>query len=303
MKFLIFGVTGRVGSVAARRLQERGHDVIGCARQDADLREESIAEKTIEDISPECVLNCAAVSGIETALNDPLTAHQVNAMAPGMMARAAHRLGIRFIHLSTDYVLDGRRNGLKDETAKCRPCCIYGESKYEGELNILREMPEALILRVSWVCGNPVKISFAESAAEKILRGESLVAIADKTSLPTNVEVIVRVIDELASRKEVKGIYHLCGTGKPMSWHDYASRIAEELFNMGMLDKIPTIQKQKLAAMTAFRDTRPQHTAMDNSALSACLTRPIPTADAMIATSVNRWVSHRTVGFSPIFAE
>lgn len=127
MKFLIFGVTGRVGSVAARRLKERGHEVIACSRHEADLCNGENTEKLIEATSPECVLNCAAVSGIETALDDPLTAHRVNAVAPGMMARAAHRMGIRYIHLSTDYVLDGKRKGLKNETAKCRPCCVYAE--------------------------------------------------------------------------------------------------------------------------------------------------------------------------------
>lgn len=294
MKFLIFGITGRVGSVAAKRLKEWGHDVIGCSRQDVDLCNGEKAEKLIEIISPECVLNCAAVSGIESALDDPMKAHCVNAVSPGLMARAAHRLGIRFIHLSTDYVLDGRRKGLKNETAKCRPCCVYAESKYEGELHVLREMPEACILRVSWVCGNPMKSSFAESIAEKIWRGDPLSAIDDKTSLPTDVEEIVRVADELAARKEVKGIYHLCATGEPISWHDYALRIARAMSDLGIMETIPEIQKLKLADMENFRDIRPQHTAMDNSALSSCLARPIPSADEMIATAIKRWFAYKT---------
>ena len=131
---LVFGADGRVGSRLAAYLEEHGLEVVKCGRGFCDLKDLSALE----------------------------TAHRVNAMAPEMMARICRLEGMRFIHLSTDYVLDGRREGLKTEEGKCRPVNVYGESKLEAEFRVREEMPDALVARVSWVFGNPGRPSFLE---------------------------------------------------------------------------------------------------------------------------------------------
>ncbi|MFR4416900.1 MAG: sugar nucleotide-binding protein [Akkermansia sp.] len=96
---------------------------------------------------------------------------------------------MRFIHLSTDYVLDGRREGLKTEEGKCRPVNVYGESKLEAEFRVREEMPDALVARVSWVFGNPGRPSFLEMVLRRAMKREPLAAVADKWSMPTWVEI------------------------------------------------------------------------------------------------------------------
>ncbi|MCC8021923.1 MAG: NAD(P)-dependent oxidoreductase [Akkermansia sp.] len=294
MRYLIFGAGGRVGSFLARRLTEWGCEAAVCGRGEVDLVDSFAIEPFIEKLCPECVVNCAAVSGVDEAFKDPLTAHLVNALAPAMMARCCQRLGIRFIHLSTDYVLDGSRPGLKDEASRCRPCCVYGESKLEGELQVVREMPGALVLRVSWVCGNPMRPSFAEVFAERVLRGEALSAIADKTSLPTHVESIARTVAGLASRGDVSGVFHLCSIGEPMSWHGYATQIARELMLRGRLVQMPEIIPIRLEDMNSFLDSRPMHTAMNAGRLSNLLDQPLPSSVESVACAVELFLEKRS---------
>jgi dTDP-4-dehydrorhamnose reductase len=144
---LVFGAGGRVGSRLAAHLEKEGMDVVGCGRNACDLKDLKALKNVLLSSGATHVVNCAAVSGLEACLDDPETAHRVNAMAPEMMARICRLEGMRFIHLSTDYVLDGRRGGLKTESDKCRPVNVYGESKLEAELRVREEMPEALIAR------------------------------------------------------------------------------------------------------------------------------------------------------------
>ena len=130
---LVFGADGRVGSRLAAYLEEHGLEVVKCGRGFCDLKDLSALKRVLLSSGATHVVNCAAVSGLEACLDDPETAHCVNAMAPEMMARICRLEGMRFIHLSTDYVLDGRRRGLKTEEGKCRPVNVYGESKLEAD--------------------------------------------------------------------------------------------------------------------------------------------------------------------------
>lgn len=293
-RIVLFGVTGKVGSAAAPGLEAGGWEVIPAGRNECDLADAPGIDAFLSATQADCVLNCAAVSSIEAAWKDPLQAHLVNAVAVRAMAAACRRLDMRFLHLSTDYVLDGRRPGLKKESAPCRPCCVYGESKWEGELQVQETNPEALILRVSWVCGHPQKPSFLEQTAAKLLAGDPVAAIADKTSLPTDVEDIVRVASLLAESPGTAGILHVCSTGSPLSWHDYARYAVEELQTLGLIGTV-SLHAQQLEQIAAFLDERPRHTAMDNTRLTTELGIPMPTARETVKRCVRRFLQTKGI--------
>lgn len=277
-KTLIIGAQGRVGSVLVKTFA-------GCmawGRAEQDLMDVEQLERAILQAKPELVINCAAMSNLEDCLDDPVTAHYVNAMAPVAMARCCAREEVRFIHLSTDYVLDGRRAGLKSESDKCRSINTYGCSKEEAEWGILQEYPQALIARISWVFGNPSHPSFAESILHRAQAAASIAAISDKYSLPTYVGDLARWLKSLASNDKATGILHLCQSGDPMSWFDYAQCVLQEAYTLGLLDRIPPVSAQKMAEQSSFRDPRPIHTAMSTNRLSELLNEAIPSVqDAM----------------------
>ncbi|MBQ3143654.1 MAG: NAD(P)-dependent oxidoreductase [Akkermansia sp.] len=287
MKILVFGGTGRTGQVVCRVAVESGVEVLAPAHAVCPLEDAEAVSEMVLGSGAELVVNCAAISGLEACGDDPLRAHLINAVAPAAMALACRHTGARFVHLSTDYVLDGRRDGLKDESAKCRPACVYAESKREGELQVQEAWAESIIARVSWICGNPAKPGFAESVVAKALAGYPLAAIADKTSLPTDAEDIARVVLALASAG-AKGVFHVCSRGEPMSWWDCARVALDEAVQGGMLPSVPEVGPQKLDEVSFFREPRPRHTAMVSTRLAA-FGIFMPTAEETIRRAVRRW--------------
>jgi len=268
MKMLVFGGSGRTGQVVWRMAELAGWEVTAPAHADCDLSCAGAVGEMILRCRPDAVANCAAISGLEDCLDSPLAARLVNAAAPEAMARACRCIGARFVHLSTDYVLDGRREGLKSEEASCRPTNAYGRSKHEAELRVAAALPEALILRVSWVCGNPCKPGFPEGMVAKALSGAPLAAIDDKFSLPTDAADIARAILALL-RQGAGGLFHVCSTGAPLSWHNVACLALQTAVGQGALPAMPPVSRQSLAGASFFRETRPPHTAMDNAKLVA----------------------------------
>lgn len=279
MNIVLFGPHGRVGEKVREYFTTQGHEVFPVGRSKLDISNIPFVENylsSLEESPPDVLINCAAISGLEACLDDPAMAHRVNAMAPEAMARFCERTVARFIHLSTDYVLDGRRPGKKDESSKCKPVNIYGESKWESELRVQDAHPRAIIARVSWVYGNARHPSFPDMIAAKALKGEPLAAIHDKWSLPAHIDTITSAMEVFLKHPETSGIYHICDSGEPATWHDYADEVLSQLRIKVPSLPAQTITPQKMREISFFRDPRPVHTAMDNNKLSVLLQHPIP---------------------------
>jgi dTDP-4-dehydrorhamnose reductase len=206
------------------------------------------------------------------------------------MALACRHTGARCVHLSTDYVLDGRRPGLKDEATRCRPVNWYGESKREGELQVLEALPTAVVARVSWVCGNPQKPSFVESTLARALAGQPLAAVADKESLPTDAADIARAVLALGEG-EYAGVVHVCSSGQPLSWWHCAQLALQAAVEQGALGVLPPVEQQKLDEVPFFREPRPRYTGMSNARLTTQLGIPMPTVQQTIGAVVQRYLA------------
>lgn len=285
MRLLLFGASGRSGQVLAEMARAAGFAVLAPAHAECDLCDLQAVSELVLRCGADAVVNTAAISGLEACLDDPLTAHVVNAMAPAAMALACRHTGARFVHLSTDYVLDGRREGLKDEGGKCRPLGVYAESKREGELEVLEAFPEALVLRVSWICGNPRRPSFVESTLRRALEGRELAAIADKFSLPTDAQSIAGVVLALLAEPDggrSGGVFHLCSGGSSLSWHGCALAALRRAVELGALPELPPVRAQRLDEASFFREPRPRHTAMDHGRLRRRLQELGADAEALL---------------------
>ncbi len=269
----------------------RGHEIIAPTHAECDLLNAAAVSNAILASRAGIVINCAAISGLEACAANPLAAHLINAAAPTAMALACRHTGAHFVHLSTDYVLSGHKPGLKNETTPCKPICTYGESKREAELAIAEANAQSLILRVSWLCGNPQKPGFTESIAAKALAGQPLAAIADKYSLPTDVHELAETALQLAEERE-RGTWHLSSGGEPLSWHNIAQLTLKALVEAAALTEAPAITPQRLNDVPFFREPRPRHTAMDNSRLRARGIR-LSSAEETIHRAVQRWLEAR----------
>lgn len=288
---LLFGASGRIGQIIARRAAERGYHLLAPTHAECPIENAERVSDLVLHSGARVVINAAAVSRLEACEADPLHAHLVNAVGPAAMALACRHTGARFLHLSTDYVLEGHRAGLKDESTRCKPLNVYGESKREAEFAIAEAFAESLIIRVSWVCGNPDKPGFIEQTLERALASEPLAAIADQYSLPTDAEDVARALLALAET-DARGVYQLCAGGAPMSRRDCALIALREAVRLGLLPELPAVEPQHLKSVPFFRAVRPQHTAMNNAKLCA-LGIPLPTAEEAIQAMVERWAITR----------
>ena len=275
----------------AAEVRVRGWELLAPAHAECDLEQPDAVADFVLEHPADVVVNCAAISGLEACADDPLRAHRINAMSSAAMALACRHTGARFIHLSTDYVLDGRKPGFKAEDAHCRPEGWYAQSKREGELEVLDALPQAVVARVSWICGNPRKPAFVEQMLSKALNGQPLAAIADKFSMPTDARDIARAVLQLAET-DYRGVIHLCSGAEgeePLSWWNCAQLALQEAVRLGALHSLPDITRQKLAEASFFREPRPRHTAMDNARLRS-LGITMPSAAHPIQTATARFL-------------
>ncbi len=147
-------VTGRAGQVAlslAERAAGSGHDVLLVGRPGLDLLQPVTILPALEVARPDLVVNAAAYTAVDAAESDRDAAFAVNARGAEEVAKAAARLGVPVIQLSTDYVFDGSGSGPYDETAATAPLGVYGGSKLAGEQAVAAANPRHLVVRTAWV--------------------------------------------------------------------------------------------------------------------------------------------------------
>lgn len=289
MKLLIFGSTGRTGQRLCLAARHAGHTLDTPSRTECNLQNPETVWDYVRRSEADAVINCAAISGLEACLDAPDTARRINSLAPEAMAQACRCTGARMIHLSTDYVLEGSLPGLHDENSPCAPLSVYASSKLEGESRVTEAHADSAIIRVSWICGNPNRPGFIESAVARALAGEPLAAIADKTSLPTHADDLAHVLLAMVA-SPASGLFHVCSIGAPLSWRDCALLALNALVEDGQLPTLPDVTPQQLSTVPFFRDPRPRHTAMSTIRFPQETGITMPRAEDAIARAARQHV-------------
>ncbi len=230
MKILLFGKNGQVGWELQRSLAPLG-ELVAPGRNDAglcgDLSNLEGLVRTMQTVRPDVIVNAAAHTAVDWAESEPELAHTLNALAPGVLAQEAAKLGAWLVHYSTDYVLDGSGSRPWTETDTPAPLSVYGRSKLEGERLIQAVCPRHLIFRTSWVYaargGN-----FAKTMLRLAQERERLTVINDQFGAPTGAELIADVtahaLRQCLRQPHDAGLYHLAASGET-SWHGYANQV------------------------------------------------------------------------------
>jgi dTDP-4-dehydrorhamnose reductase len=256
MKIAITGINGRLGGALARHHRAMENEVVALDRLACDLGKTDTLATTLAQFEFDALINPAAMTSLEICEDDPELSDRVNAIAPGILANVCASRRVPFIHISTDYVFDGKEPGTRSEIDPTEPISVYGSTKLNGERATLSAYPQAWVARVSWLFG-PERPGFVEMIRDRLAQGESLAAIDDKFSCPTYVDDAAVAFDHLLSLTNGPGgVVHVCNPG-PTSWHG----IASEIVARSTRPQSP-IASQKLDEMTGFRAPRPIHTAM-----------------------------------------
>lgn len=279
MRIVVIGTGGRVGGALARHFRLAGHAVVGFDRTALDLTRPEIIRDRLEPLAFDAVLLTAALTNIDRAEERPEEARAVNVEGPALVAGWCAARGARLIHFSTDYVYDGARPGLRDESEPAAPVSVYARTKAESEERVLEATGgAALIARVSWVFG-PDRPSFPDQMLERARAGAPLEAIADKFSMPTSALDLGGWLEPFVDGplRNVGGHLNFCNSGEPASWHSYGETTVALAAELGVPLRSTVVEPKPLDGTTAFRARRPVHTAMSNARLASLLgTAPRP---------------------------
>jgi dTDP-4-dehydrorhamnose reductase len=226
-------VTGRDGQVA-RSLAERGgaHELTFAGRPELDLADPASIERAVAAAAPDLVVSAAAYTAVDKAEDEPDLAMAVNGEGPGALARAAARMGVPVIHLSTDYVFDGSLDRPWREDDPVAPINTYGATKLAGERAVAASGVAYAILRTAWVY-SPFGSNFVRTMLRLAETRDALAVVDDQIGCPTSALDIADAILAIAGAwaaepaRGINTIYHFAGTGEA-SWADFARAIFEE---------------------------------------------------------------------------
>lgn len=242
-RILLLGSEGNVGWELQRALAPLG-ELIACSRTQCDLLDAELLHKTIESARPDVIVNAAAYTAVDKAEQDSSAAEAINASAVRLIAAAAHARNALFVHFSTDYVFDGRKDGWYVETDATNPQSEYGRGKRRGEQAIVDSGCRHLIFRTSWVFATR-GANFAKTMLRLAQERDSLRVIADQWGAPTSAELIADVtthaIREVLAGRADGGLYHLVAAGET-SWHGYAEFVVEQARLLGAALQASTIE-------------------------------------------------------------
>lgn len=229
--FLVLGRNGQVGFELQRTLAPLGR-VVALDSWQLDLNKPDNIRKVVGELAPAVIVNAAAYTAVDKAESERDIAMRVNAIAPGVLAEEARKLGALLVHYSTDYVFDGAKNSPYLETDATAPTSIYGLSKLAGEQAIQVAGGDFLIFRTSWVFsvrGHNFLLTMLRLARER----DSLRVVADQHGAPTWSRMVAEATALAIQRRftnhqsPITGVYHLTGQGQT-TWHGFAQGILHE---------------------------------------------------------------------------
>ena len=232
MRILLFGKRGQVGWELQRSLAPLGTIVAldreGDGQLCGDFTKLDGLAACVRAVAPDVIVNAAAHTAVDKAEAEPALARTLNALAPGVLAEEASRLGAWLVHYSTDYVFDGSGERPWQESDATAPLSVYGQSKLAGE-QAVAACGKHLIFRTSWVYaarGNNFARTMLRLAGER----DRLQVIADQIGAPTGAELLADVtaqaLRSVRRQPQLAGLYHLAAAGET-SWHGYARHVVD----------------------------------------------------------------------------
>ena len=268
MKVLVFGCNGQLGQSLSDSVPERT-ELFGLSSSDADITDASSVRDSIQEISPNVVIIAAAYTAVDKAEDEPELAQAVNVEGPRNIAVASREVGARLIHISTDFVFDGKSSVPYQADAATNPLNVYGQTKRDGELAVLEETSGmAVVVRTSWLYSQTGS-NFVKTMLRLMAERDELGIVADQIGSPTWADSLARVVWGFATAPQHSGIFHW-SDGGAISWYEFAVAIQEEALSLGLLaDAIP-IRAIKTTDYPAAA-IRPPYSVLDCSSTQTAL--------------------------------
>lgn len=269
MRVLITGAHGQVG-------QELMHSapaswqISGFGSKVLDISDEQQVLDTVQQLQPQLIFNAAAYTAVDKAESDQDRAYAVNQLGAHNLARAAQSIDCLLLHISTDYVFDGKHNQPYTEYETPAPNSVYGDSKWQGEKAITAICSKYIILRTSWVFGLHGN-NFVKTMLRLGQQHDVLSIVSDQVGGPTSARSIAQALWQVARQYQSSGdcpwgTYHFSGSST-CSWHDFACEIFTQATTLGLIAKTPKLNPIKTCDYPTPAQ-RPAYSVLDNTKIS-----------------------------------
>jgi dTDP-4-dehydrorhamnose reductase len=224
---LVFGGTGQLGRELFRAAAERHVALQALARTEADIADAAAVAAALKRWQPDLVVNAAAYTNVDGAESHEAEARRANELGPAVLAAACAEAGIALVHISTDYVFDGSKDGAYRESDAVHPINAYGRGKATGEEAVRRTLDRHVILRTAWLYSEFGR-NFLKTILQLAQTRDELRVVADQHGSPTSArelaEAILHIAPHLIAEPRLAGTYHFTADGAT-SWHGFAGCI------------------------------------------------------------------------------
>lgn len=223
MRVLITGAGGQLGTDLTLHCRAAGDDVTALTRDGLDVSDRGQVLHVITEVAPDVIFNAAAWTAVDDCEADPARAFRDNALAPRWVAEACARSGSHLVHVSTDYVFDGTKDGPYHEWDRPNPASVYGASKLAGEREVREIAPTSAVVRTAWVMGvhgrNMLKTVLS------LRERDHLAFVDDQHGSPTFTSDLAVGLRNLAAAR-MAGVFHLTNRGST-TWFGLVREILE----------------------------------------------------------------------------
>ena len=274
----VTGAGGQLGRTVRAALRRRGIPGLGFDRHELNIADQDAVVQNLRPGVFDCIINCAAYTAVDDAEDHSWGAIAVNATAPKYLTDT----GIPIIHISTDYVFDGRARQPYEVDSQTAPLSVYGRSKQIGEAALLTSKACGCIIRTSRLY-SPIAgtRSFFQTMLRLLPERQSLGVVSDQFSAPTLAEDLADALVELylqGAHLRSMQVLHFTNTGET-SWHGFASAIQEKIGTTCKLKAVPAVQYPTKAR-------RPHYSVLSLQSLQAWRIKPRSWQDALTEACV-----------------
>ena len=253
MKILIAGSNGMLGHDLQEVLKNK-HELILTTSKTLDITDKNHTIDFILNNKPDIVINSAAYTNVDGCEENQDLAYSVNGQGPKNLAIACSELDIPLVHISTDYVFNGKNNRPWVEDDEIGPISVYGKSKLQGEINIRENLDKFFIIRTAWLYGINGG-NFPKTMLELAKTHPEITVVTDEVGCPTYTLDLAKAIAELIE-SDYYGIYHITNSGS-CSWFDFA----EYIFKIANFDiKVIPVTASEFARPAP----RPSYSVLEN---------------------------------------
>lgn len=261
-KVLITGGGGMLAYALESAISPIG-DVVGLTRKQLDITNKDAVNQTVKSIKPDIIINTAAWTNADECEKQQDTAMLINGTAVSYLAQAAHDIGAKLIHISTDYIFDGSKGSAYTEDDRPNPLSIYGQSKLIGEQELKRCTDNYVIIRTQWMFGEHGS-NFVDTILRIAKEKDEIKVVDDQYGCPTYTKDVANIIRLLIGKKDINAeTVHFSNEGV-VSRFEFAREIIRLAGLQMRLVPVTTAELQRPAR-------RPYNSALDKTKIKKLL--------------------------------